>query len=203
MHTTQADLLKAIRESRNRDDWGAFYRIYAPMVSGFMRRLGLSPTDAEDVCQEVLMIAHRSVQDGSFDPHRGRFRAWLYGIARRQACAARRARHRPTRAQAVAHDGGVDLLGNLEDKSDEAEREIWEQEWRYALLDAAFRALQPQFGNKALRAFELYGIQRLPVEQVAADLGISPASVYAYKHRVLAAIKQWVADYERGEGESQ
>lgn len=194
MHTTQADLLKAIRDSHNREAWGAFYRIYAPMIASFSRRLGLSPTDADDVSQEVLMAAHRSVQDGTFDPSKGRFRGWLYGIARKQALAAHRARRRPTRSQ--ARRSGVDLLGSLQDKSDEAEREIWEQEWRYALLDEALRQLQADFGAKALRAFVLYGIQKIPVEKVAAELEITPSSVYAYKHRVLGAIKDWIARFE-------
>jgi RNA polymerase sigma-70 factor (ECF subfamily) len=199
VHTTQADLLKAIRDSENREAWGSFYRIYAPMVASFTRRMGLPPADAEDVAQEVLLIAHRSVQEGAFDPRKGRFRAWLYGIARKQVWAARRARMRPTRAQAIQQDGGVDLLSNIEDKSDEAERQIWEQEWRYALLDEALRQLQPQFGAKALRAFDLYGVQRQPVEKVAAELGITPSSVYAYKHRILTAIKEWVTNFEAAE----
>lgn len=196
MQTTQTDLLKAIRDSDNREAWGAFYNIYAPMIASFTRRLGVEPTDADDVSQDVMMIAQRSVRDGVFDPAKGRFRAWLYGIARKRSWAMRRARQRPTRAQSVPHDGGIDLLGSVEDQSDAAERAIWEQEWRYALLDEALRQLQSQYGKKALRAFELYGVQRLPVEQVANELGIGAASVYAYKNRVLCAIKKWVAQFE-------
>lgn len=196
MHTTQTDLLKAIRDSDNREAWGVFYNIYAPMIANFTRRLGVEPADADDVSQDVLMIAQRSVRDGVFDPAKGRFRAWLYGIARKRSWAMRRARQRPTRSQAVPHDDGVDLLGSVEDQSDAAERAIWEQEWRYALLDEALRQLQSQYGKKALRAFELYGVQRLPADQVANELGIATASVYAYKNRILSAIKNWVAQFE-------
>lgn len=196
MQTTQTDLLKAIRDSDNREAWGAFYNIYAPMIASFTRRLGVEPSDADDVSQDVLMIAQRSVRDGAFDPAKGRFRAWLYGIARKRSWAMRRARQRPTRLQAVPRDDGVDLLGSVEDQSDAAERAIWEQEWRYALLDEALRQLQSQYGEKALRAFELHGVQRLPADQVASELGIATASVYTYKNRVLSAIKKWVAQFE-------
>jgi RNA polymerase sigma-70 factor (ECF subfamily) len=196
VQTTQADLLKAIVDSRNRDAWGAFYRIYAPMIARFAQRLSLPESEADDISQEVLMIAHRSLRDGQYDPRKGRFRSWLYGIARNRALMARRARQRPTRAQAIPNDDGVDLLSGIEDKGDEAAQEIWEQEWRYALLDEALRQLQSRLGANTLRAFERYAVQRLPVDDVAVELGISPASVYAYKNRVLNAIKQWVAEFE-------
>lgn len=201
MHTTQADLLKAIRDSRNRAAWGAFYRIYAPMIASFAQRLGLPDSEADDVSQEVLMIAQQAMREEKYDPRKGRFRTWLYGVARNRAWMARRARQRPTRAQAIPQDDGVDLLGNVEDKGDEAEKQIWEQEWRYALLGEALRQLHNQIGATALRAFEMYAVQDSPVETVAAELGIRPSSVYAYKNRVLNAIREWMVDFEGDSGE--
>jgi RNA polymerase sigma-70 factor (ECF subfamily) len=196
VQTTQADLLKAIVDSRNRDAWGAFYRIYAPMISRFAQRMSLPESEADDVSQEVLIIAQRSLQGGQYDPGKGRFRSWLYGIARNRALMALRARQRPTRAQSAMMDDNVDLLSGLEDKGDEAAQEIWEQEWRYALLDEALRQLQPRLGANTLKAFELYAVQRQPVDQVAAELGITSSSVYAYKNRVLNAIRQWLEEFE-------
>ncbi len=200
MQTTQIDLLKAVRDSRNRQAWGAFYRIYAPMIASFAKRLSLTDSEADDVSQDVLMIAQRSLCDGVYDPRKGRFRAYLYGIARKRAFMAVRARHRPTRAQATPLEDGVDLLSSIEDKSDAVDREIWEQEWRYALLEEALRQLRSQLGAKALRAFELYAVQRQPVDAVAAELNIAPASVYTYKNRILKAIRKWVSEFE-GEDE--
>ncbi len=196
MHTTQTSLLWAVRDGANHDAWLIFHRIYAPMLRNFCRRLGLDDVDADDVCQEVLMIAHRSLCDGAYDPKKGRFRGWLYGVTRKRALTAHRARQRRTRAQAVPREDGVDLLGAIPDTREETQREIWEQEWRFAMLDEALRQLQPTLGEKVYRSFVLYGVQRQPVEEVAETLGIAVASVYTYKTRVLNAIKQWVAQFE-------
>lgn len=200
LQTTQTDLLSAVRDSQNREAWGHFYRVYAPMLRSFARRLGLADADADDVTQEVLMVAHRSLCDGAYDPAKGRFRMWLYGIARRQALATLRARGRRTRLQAVTPDGDIDLLARIEDpRSEETLQQIWQQEWRYALLDEAMRHVRGEVGDKAFQAFTQYAIDRRGVQDVANDLGIAPASVYVYKGRVLAAIQAWVQQFEANE----
>lgn len=197
LHTTQTNLLQAVRDSQNREAWGSFYRIYAPMLRNFTRRLGLDETDIDDVTQEVLMLAQRSLREERYDPAKGRFRNWLYGIARRQALAALRARRRRTRIQRVSTEGGVDLLAQLEDShGEEAAREIWRQEWRYALLEEGIRQVRHLVGEKSFEAFSLFAIQQRPAQEVAELLGIATASVYVYKSRVLDAIRKWAEQFE-------
>jgi len=197
LHTTQTNLLSAVRDSQNQEAWGCFYRIYAPMLRHFARRLGLSDADTEDITQEVLMAAHRSLQDNVYDPSKGRFRAWLYGIARRQSLAALRARRRRTRAQHLPHEDDVDLLSQLEDRRNEdAVQQIWRQEWRYTLLDEALRHVRSDVGEKPFAAFTRYAIERLPAQDVADQLGIARSSVYVYKGRVLDAVRRWVEQFE-------
>ncbi|HOB73281.1 MAG TPA: sigma-70 family RNA polymerase sigma factor [Phycisphaerae bacterium] len=200
MDTTQTNLLWAVRDSQDGEAWLNFYRIYSAMVTRFARRLGLSDADAEDVTQEVLLLAQRSLQTGTYDPAKGGFRQWLYGIARRRSLAALRARCRRTRAQWVPGPDGSDLVERLEDvRGEEAHRQVWEQEWRYALLDEALRHVERDVGEKAFQAFNLLALKNWPVEQIAAHLGIAPASVYVYKHRVLTAVKQRIARFEKDE----
>jgi RNA polymerase sigma factor (sigma-70 family) len=197
LQTTQTNLLQAVRDSQNREAWGSFYRIYAPMLRNFTRRLGLSDSDSDDVTQEVLMVAQRSLREQRYDPAKGRFRTWLYGIARRQALAAMRARRRRTRVQSVATEGGIELLAQLEDPhGEETAQEIWRQEWRYALLNEALRQVQPEVGEKTFEAFTLFAIQQRPADEVARQLGIAPASVYVYKSRMLDAIRRWIEQFE-------
>lgn len=197
MQTTQTNLLWAVRDTRNREAWVSFYRIYGAMVGQFVRRLGLSDADADDVTQEVLLIAHQSLRDGVYDPSKGQFRGWLYGIAKKRTLVALRARARQTRMQSPAGNGETDYLDLLEDRhSDEMVREVWDREWRYALLDEAMRHVQASVGEKEFQAFVLAAIERRPPEEVAEHLGISPASVYVYKGRVLAAIRKWIEQFE-------
>lgn len=202
MQTTQTNLLSAVRDSQNREAWGQFYRIYAPMLRNFGRRLGVNEVDLDDLGQEVLMIAHRSLCDAVYDPTKGRFRMWLFGIARRQALATLRARGRRTRIQQPQQEGGVDLLAQIEDpRSEETMQEIWQQEWRYALLDEALRQIRTDVSEKEFQAFVRYAVERQPVQKVAEELDITTSSVYVYKGRVLAAIQKWVSQFEETKDE--
>lgn len=197
MHTTQTSLLWAVRDPKNDSAWISFYRLYAGLIRHFVRRIGLPDAEADDVTQEALVLAHKSLCDGVYDPARGRFRAWLFGIARRRALAAIRARQRRTRAQWTSDDGGVDLLDRLEERqTEDAHRRVWDQEWRYALLEEALRHVRASVGEKAIKVFQLHAIARWPADKVAAELGIATPSVYVYKHRVLHALREWLTRFE-------
>ncbi len=197
MQTTQTNLLWAVRDARDRDAWVSFYRIYGTMVGQFLRRLGLSDADADDATQEVLLIAHNALREGVYDPAKGRFRGWLYGVARKRAQVALRAKARRTRVQSVSGEGGTDWLDLLEDKQgDDTSLHVWEREWRYAILEEALRHVQATVGEKAYKAFVMAAVENRPVEEVAARLGLSPASVYVYKSRVLTAVREWVDQFE-------
>ena len=68
-------------DARAFDVW---YRETAPRLSVFLRHLLGNPQAAEDVMQDTFTQVWRCSQ--GFDPDRGTLRAWLYGIARKQAC---------------------------------------------------------------------------------------------------------------------
>jgi RNA polymerase sigma-70 factor (ECF subfamily) len=61
----------------------AWYRETAPRLCIFLRHLLASPNAVEDVMQETYTHIWRRPE--GFDPERGSLRAWLYGIARKQA----------------------------------------------------------------------------------------------------------------------
>ncbi len=193
---TQTRLLSEVRDSANARAWADFHRIYAPMVGGFLQRMGLSDADVDDATQEILMVAHTALRDGSYDRSKGKFRGWLYGVARNKAKEAHRHRRRPSRARWAAAEGEIDLLSGLEDKSGEAEQQMWEQEWRCSLLAEAMRQVEHTLGQNVYPAFMLYAVQRMPVDEVAKELRISVSSVYVYKQRALEAIRNWVAQFE-------
>lgn len=197
LHRTQTRLLEQVRDGRNRQAWADFHRIYAPMICSFCRRMGLTEADTDDATQEILLIAHEALRDGKYDPTKGRFRAWLYGVARNRSLVAHRNRRRPSRAQAVDTGDGIDLLSGLEDRHQEAERRIWEQEWRYALLAEAMRDLRHTLSEKVYQAFLGYAVECRPVGEVATELDLSTSSVYVYKQRALEAVRRWIEAYEQ------
>lgn len=195
-HPTQTRLLAAVCDGSNQQAWADFHRIYAPLIAHYLHRRGLTPADIEDATQEILMIAYNGLRERVYERERGRFRAWLYGVARRKAMEAVRNRRRPSRTQAPDDDPHLDLLSGAETPPGEADREVWEQEWRYALLAEALRAVRTRLNPKVYAAFVGFGIQQRPAEEVAGELGVSVSTVYVYKSRGLDAVRAWVEEYE-------
>ena len=65
------------------DAFDTWYRETAPRLRVFLRHLLANEQAAEDVMQETFTQIWRHPQ--SFDPERGSFRAYLFGVARRKA----------------------------------------------------------------------------------------------------------------------
>lgn len=72
-------------------DLEAAFIAHGASILGFLRRLGLSRSDAEDALSETFVVAHEAAH--RYDPERP-LRPWLYGIALNQARRHRRLRHR-------------------------------------------------------------------------------------------------------------
>ncbi len=65
------------------DAFEAWYRETAPRLRAFLHRCTGSPQSADDLMQDIYTQIWRRPEQ--FDPERGSLRAWLFGIARRQA----------------------------------------------------------------------------------------------------------------------
>jgi len=72
-------------------DVRTLFRAHASFVAAFLRRLGTSGSDIDDLVQEVFLVAHRK---GGFRPGSGQPRTWLGAIALRVASMHRRTHSR-------------------------------------------------------------------------------------------------------------
>ena len=81
------ELWKKIADG-NADAFDTWYRETAPRLRLFLRRLLGGEQEAEDVMQETFTQIWR--RPHRFDPERGSPRAYLFGVARRQAAEWRR-----------------------------------------------------------------------------------------------------------------
>src|SRR5262245_22647225 len=79
---TRASLLVRLRDADDADAWRTFVELYAPLVYSLGRKHGLQDADAADLTQEVFASVAAAVRSLEYDPRRGRFRAWLYTVAR-------------------------------------------------------------------------------------------------------------------------
>jgi RNA polymerase sigma factor (sigma-70 family) len=75
-----ADLVEAIATRRDRTAFAQLFDGYAPRVKGYLLRLGLSPAEAEEAAQDVLVAVWRKAE--TFDRRQASASTWIFRIAR-------------------------------------------------------------------------------------------------------------------------
>ena len=139
------------------------FREHGPFVWRTLRRLGLSETDADDLCQEVFLIAMRRLD--SFE-QRSSLSTWLYGISARVALAHRR-RASTQREQPWASPPEVPTQsGPHEAVSDRQAREI---------LDRALDELD----DDKREVFVLAELEQMTAKEIAEAIGANASTVYS------------------------
>ncbi len=192
---TRASLLLRLPNARDAAAWDEVIAMYAPLVYRLGRRKGLQPTDADDLVQEVLVAVARSVEQWLEKPDRGRFRAWLFRIARNTAINfLTRPKHRPLGA------GGSKLANTLaqceapEDASDEIDIEYRREVFRWAS-----RQLRETVTEKTWQAFWQTTMDDRPIAEVAQEFDMTVGSIYIARSRVMARLRELVRQFEETE----
>jgi RNA polymerase sigma-70 factor (ECF subfamily) len=190
--TTRATLLVRLRDAGDEDAWQQFLELYAPVVFRLYRRRGLQDADAADLTQDVLQAVAVGVSRLEYDPAKGTFRGWLYGIASNKwkDFLDRRRRH----PQGTGDSAVVELIHAIPAAEDEAGQ--WEREYQQRLFSVAADKVRPVVGDSTWQAFWQTAVDGRPARDVARDLNMSVGAVYVAKSRVVARIKQHVTEIE-------
>lgn len=88
-----ARLVAAVAQQRDKSAFAALYDYFAPRLKTYLMRLGASPSAAEDLAQEAMLILWRRAE--SFDPAQANVRTWMFAIARNKRIDALRRERRP------------------------------------------------------------------------------------------------------------
>jgi RNA polymerase sigma-70 factor (ECF subfamily) len=192
---TRPTLLGALREGLR---WEEFVALYGPLLLAWGRSdFGLQPSDADNLCQEVLVRVWRGI--GTFDPARGRFRAWLYTCARNAACNLRRAR----RGEQVDLPPEVDCrdraLPDGEDL-DAALARLEEDGFDVDDLQRAVSAVRARVQPATWKAFLLCEFFELTAKETGALLGMQPVAVNQAVFRIRQMLRQCLAGTPKGVG---
>ena len=165
--------------------------IYEPFVYRFARRGGLQDADACELVQNVMLSVARAVGRWKPDRQQGRFRTWLFRIARNQLLDVLAKQQRT-----IAARGGSGLLEILQtSKSAAAFEQTLRFEHRQTLFQWAADRVKSSVKEVTWKAFWMTAVEEQVPETVARELGLTAGAVYIARSRVLArlrdAVKQW------------
>lgn len=177
--TDTDEALAQVAGRGDRDALSTLYRRHCePIYRYALARTG-TRQHAEDLTAEVFSRVVASLP--GFDPARGGFRAWLYGIAR-NVCADFWRRHAETVELPLD-----DLLSDPADARSEPETEDGRlREWALSLLGA----LPPKYG----RVLELRILEGRSVADTAETMGITGNYVKVLQHRALRRAAELARD---------
>jgi RNA polymerase sigma-70 factor (ECF subfamily) len=147
--------------------WRDLHREYHPVVSRFLRRMGIPSSELDDACQEVFVQIIRYLS--RFEA-RSDFRTWLYQLCLSQASRVRRRQR--------VHEALDWLLG----RDPSTRKSGFEPEWSESMVaqrvNQALDQMKP-IHKTVLVLFEFEGVEG---EEIARILGCPPTTVRRRLH---------------------
>ena len=194
---TRQSLVLRLRDLDDQAAWTEFVDIYEPLVYQLARRKGLQDADARDVCQEVFRAVAGAIERWDPDPAKGRFRGWLFRIARNLLVdyfSDQRRQARGTGSTSVQ-----EMLEACPARDIQAEAEFAAEFKRQAFRWAA-EQVKGEFAESTWQAFWETGVKNRPIDLVAKEVGLSTGAVYIARSRVLARLRERVQQLTEDSG---
>jgi RNA polymerase sigma-70 factor (ECF subfamily) len=174
-------------------DGGAWERLdalYRPLVRGWLIRHHLDPHDADDLTQDVLLAVVRALGRFRHPGRPGAFRGWLRVITANRAKEFWRAGRCRV---AVDGDAFLRAVEGLEDAASSVSA-AWDREHDVVVLRRLLDLVAEAFEPRTVRAFHLLVFDGRSGAEVAVELGMTVAGVYAAKARVLSRLRAEAGD---------
>ena len=183
---TRYSLIVRLGDDHDDEAWAEFVAAYEPFLFRLVERQGVWPQHQADVVQQVLMAVARSVDGWSDDGKSGSFRRWLSTVARNIVIKFMTRERRQ-----VTGAGGTDLVALLQAVPDVPEEDHLRR-YEHEMIVWAAEQVRDEFITTSWAAFVATVVDGRPVADVAAELSITPGSIYMSRSRIVARIKQVV-----------
>jgi RNA polymerase sigma-70 factor (ECF subfamily) len=185
---TSTGLLTRARDLADRPAWERLVAIYEPLLHGWLRRQKVQHADAEDLIQGVLSAVAAELQGFQHNGRTGAFRSWLRAMLVNRLRAFRRSQ----RVRAACQSDS-DIIARLADALDDPASDLsrrWDDDHDRFVARRLLDRVESEFQPTTWRAFCRVAMGGADPDQVATELGISVASVYAAKSRVLRRLRE-------------
>ena len=170
--------------------WVRFFDLYQPVIRKFAEYVG-AKGESEDITQDVFVKLVEVFRKGAYKPDRGRFRAYLATLIRREVV------NRWHKAQARAADRQISLDNDdfpVEVAVPSETAAVLDSKWLQARRSAAIEHVltKTALAQQSKDIYRAYVLEERPIGEVAKAFGVPNNSVSQVKTRV----ERMIADYE-------
>ena len=191
---TRASLLLELGK-QSEHAWAEFISVYEQALYRFCRAKGLQDADANDVLQDVLTAVLKKLPSWNPDSSRGSFRGWLFRVARN--IAVDMIDYRAKRVTATGDSQVARMLSEFPGAVHAADQSF-EMAYRRSLFEWASQQVKSEVREITWLSFCRTAIDGEKAERVAQQLGVPVGSVYTAKCRVVARIREKIAEMDDG-----
>ena len=191
---TRQTLLEKLKDRYDEASWQEFQETYNPYILRILRALNMNKHDCQDLQQNIMLIAWKSLPNFEYNPDRGSFRAWISTVTRRET--AHFIKKRQKTFVSLNSDEADKLKETLDNLSKPEIDDSITKEWQAFISEKAWDNIKPRFSDKVIEVFQRIS-KGEGVETIAEDTGISESSVYVYKKRVLNSLQKEILKLER------
>lgn len=184
---TQVSLILRLQDKLDIEAWGQFVQIYEPLVYRLAKTRGFQEADAREIVQEVLMSVSRSVEDWDPDKEQGRFRDWLFIIARNLMIKFLTRRKYRTIGSG---DSRIFELLNQQIAPDPESAEEFDLEFKREVFRVAARKVREQVRASTWSAFALTSLEGKSTERAAEELGMTAGAIHIARSRVRGRLRR-------------
>lgn len=169
--------------------WSRLVTTFGPVVYSWCRTSGIRDGDAPDVVQEVFAAVARGIENFEREKEQGSFRSWLATITRNKVRDYFRMQSKRQNGQ-----GGTDAMIQLQMIPEDLDSTICAANATSPLIREVLQQVEAEFESTTWKAFWMTTIDGVKATEAASQLGMSAASVYQSKSRVLRRLRQRIAE---------
>lgn len=188
---TRQTLIAKIKTSNDDNYWQVFCDSYKDYIFVIIRNMGVSHHDSEELLQDVLLKAWKSLPEFEYDPKKGKFRWWLTTIVKNTVYNYLDKEHR--RKENLKGAGERQSRPISEPEVDK----IAKKEWESFVVNKAWEAIQSDFNPEVLTIFAELSAGT-PIRELAKKHGLEENTIHVYKSRIQKKLYREIAkiDYE-------
>src|ERR671925_367230 len=188
---TRRSLVERLADWKDRAHWQEFFDTYWKLIYSAARKSGLTDAEAQEVVQETIITVAKKIDRLKYDPAIGSFKGWLLQITRwRIVDQFRKRQPGDAKRPRDIHDRMTATIERVPDARADNIDEIWEQDWKENLFEAAIARAKKKVDPKQFQIFDCYVRKEWPAQKVAEQLKVSVGQVYLARHRVGAVLKR-------------